>query len=244
MESRYLMGRLSTSQDSVDVVLHRAREVLLCVLLLSMAALVVVVLNVVIDIPRRLDLSGMALSVEVKALREGLIGEVQATRQDIDQQLTGIRSDSTATLRDFRMVADQRLGDTLTRADRTLSLLEGMRGDVQPVLASLPPAVAQLTASTAKTLAGVDALTQDGKDSLDDVYYDIKASVESGTVAMRGVAETAEAVGKATPAIAASASGIAADIHTATNDFVRPRTFWQKVKAWLETTGKIAARFI
>jgi hypothetical protein len=33
-------------------------------------------------------------------------------------------------------------------------------------------------------------------------------------------------------------------VHTATSDFVKPRTFWQRMKAWLETAGKVGARFL
>ena len=69
--------------------------------------------------------------------------------------------------------------------------------------------------------------------------------------AARGVAETSEAVGKAAPKLAESAVGIgkstdaiAADVHTATSDFVKPKTFWQRMKAWLETAGKVGARFL
>jgi len=91
----------------------------------------------------------------------------------------------------------------------------------------------------------------DAKDSWDDVYWDVKALVGSATVAARGVAETSEAVGKAAPKLAESALGIgkstdaiAADVHTATSDFVKPKTFWQRLKAWLEMAGKVGARFL
>jgi hypothetical protein len=98
---------------------------------------------------------------------------------------------------------------------------------------------------------GAVALESDAKDSWDDMYWDVKALVGSATVAARGVAETSEAVGKAAPKLAESAVGIgkstdaiAADVHTATSDFVKPKTFWQRMKAWLETAGKVGARFL
>ena len=83
------------------------------------------------------------------------------------------------------------------------------------------------------------------------MYWDVKALVGSATVAARGVAETSEAVGKAAPkfaesavGIGKSADGIAADVHTATSDCVKPKTFWQRMKAWLEMAGKVGARFL
>ena len=130
-------------------------------------------------------------------------------------------------------MADRRLGDTLVRADTALRTVEALRNDVKPAV------------------DGAVALESDAKDSWDDVYWDVKALVGSATVAARGVAETSEAVGKAAPKLAESAVGIgkstdaiAADVHTATSDFVKPKTFWQRMKAWLETAGKVGARFL
>jgi site-specific DNA recombinase len=83
--------------------------------------------------------------------------------------------------------------------------------------------------------------------------YDLDAGclVINDEEAARGVAETSEAIGKAAPKLAESAVGIgkstdaiAADVHTATSDFVRPKTSWQRMKEWLETAGKIGARFL
>ncbi len=132
-----------------------------------------------------------------------------------------------------RSMADRRLGDTLARADIALRTVEALRNDVKPAV------------------DGAVALESDAKDSWDDMYWDVKALVGSATVAARGVAETSEAVGKAAPKLAESAVGIgkstdaiAADVHTATSDFVKPKTFWQRMKAWLETAGKVGARFL
>jgi mRNA-degrading endonuclease RelE of RelBE toxin-antitoxin system len=133
---------------------------------------------------------------------------------------------------DIKMLAGEgrqlrlRVGDWRIR-------FEALRNDVKPVA------------------DGAVALESDAKDSWDDVYWDVKALVGSATVAARGVAETSEAVGKAAPKLAESAVGIgkstdaiAADVHTATSDFVKPKTFWQRLKAWLETAGKVGARFL
>ena len=178
-----------------------------------------------------------ALVAEIDTTRADLINQVEAARQDLlgkaDAQLSTIQSESFRQITEFRSMADRRLGDTLARADTALRTVEALRNDVKP---AIDAAV---------------ALESDAKDSWDDVYWDVKALVGSATVAARGVAETSEAVGKAAPKLAESAVGIgkstdaiAADVHTATSDFVKPKTFWQRMKAWLETAGKVGARFL
>ena len=190
----------------------------------------------------------VAVSVEIQATRAALVAEIDATRADLinqveaarkdllgkaDAQFSTIQSESFRQITEFRSMADRRLGDTLARADTALRTVEALRNDVKPAV------------------DGAVALESDAKDSWDDVYWDVKALVGSATVAARGVAETSEAVGKAAPKLAESAVGIgkstdaiAADVHTATSDFVKPKTFWQRMKAWLETAGKVGARFL
>jgi hypothetical protein len=178
-----------------------------------------------------------ALVAEIDATRADLINQIEAARKDLlgkaDAQLSTIQSESFRQITEFRSVADRRLGDTLARADTALRTVEALRNDVKPAI------------------DGAVALESDAKDSWDDVYWDVKALVGSATVAARGVAETSDAVGKAAPKLAESAVGIgkstdaiAADVHTATSDFVKPKTFWQRMKAWLETAGKVGARFL
>jgi hypothetical protein len=178
-----------------------------------------------------------ALVAEIAATRADLINQVEAARKDLlgkaDAQLSTIQSESFRQITEFRSMADRRLGDTLARADIALRTVEALRNDVKPAV------------------DGAVALESDAKDSWDDMYWDVKALVGSATVAARGVAETSEAVGKAAPKLAESAVGIgkstdaiAADVHTATSDFVKPKTFWQRMKAWLETAGKVGARFL
>ena len=189
-----------------------------------------------------------AVSVEIEATRAALVAEIDATRADLinqveaarkdllrkaDAQFSTIQSESFRQITEFRSMADRRLGDTLARADTALRTVEALRNDVKPAV------------------DGAVALESDAKDSWDDVYWDVKALVGSATVAARGVAETSEAVGKAAPKLAESAvvigkstDAIAADVHTATADFVKPKTFWQRLKAWLETAGKGGARFL
>ena len=83
-------------------------------------------------------------------------------------------------------------------------------------------------------------------DSWNELYWDLKASVESATVAAHGVAEASEAAGNAAPQLADAAvkngnniSGITVDVHTANSAFVKPKSTWQKIKSalWLVAYG-------
>jgi hypothetical protein len=228
--------------------MQRLRLALSCALLAALTGVAVqaiLLLHAATQAARALP---AAVSVEIEATRAALVAEIDATRADLinqveaarkdllgkaDAQFSTIQSESFRQITEFRSMADRRLGDTLARADSALRTVEALRNDVKPAI------------------NGAVALESDAKDSWDDVYWDVKALVGSATVAARGVAETSEAVGKAAPKLAESAVGIgkstdaiAADVHTATSDFVKPKTFWQRMKAWLETAGKVGARFL
>jgi hypothetical protein len=205
------------------------------ILLLQAATVATRALPVAVSV--EIQATRAALVAEINATRADLVHQVEAARQDLlgkaDVQFGTIQSESFRQITEFRSMADRRLGDTLARADAALHTVEALRNDVKPAV------------------DGAVALESDAKDSWDDVYWDVKALVGSATVAARGVAETSEAVGRAAPKLAESAVGIgkstdaiAADVHTATSDFVKPKTFWQRMKAWLETAGKVGARFL
>jgi hypothetical protein len=168
---------------------------------------------------------------EINATRGDLVNQVEAVHKDLlgkaDAQLSTIQSESFRQITEFRSMADRRLRDTLARADTALRTVEALRNDVKPAV------------------DGAVALESDAKDSWDDVYWDVKAPVGSATVAAPGVAETSEAVGKAAPKLAESAVGIgkstdaiADDVHTATSDFVKPKTFWQRMERMFTSAAK------
>ena len=217
--------------------MQRLRSALSCALLAALTGVAVqaiLLLHAATGAARALP---AAVSAEIDATRADLINQIEAARKDLlgkaDAQLSTIQSESFRQITEFRSVADRRLGDTLARADTALRTVEALRNDVKPAV------------------DGAVALESDAKDSWDDMYWDVKALVGSATVAARGVAETSDAVGKAAPKLAESAVGIgkstdaiADDVHTATSDFVKPKTFWQRMKAWLETAGKVGARFL
>jgi hypothetical protein len=228
--------------------LQKLKLALSCALLAAATGLLVQAILLVRAATEATRALPVAVVGEIQATRAALLGELRATRLDLAAQVAAARKDVLASaggqatalqansfqqIADIRRLVDRRLGDTLERVDVALGTVESLRLDVKPAI------------------TGAVAVESDAKDSWDDMYWDVKALVESATVAARGVAETSEAVGKAAPkltdsavAIGKSADGIAADVHQATTDFVKPKTFGQKFRSWLETAGKVAARFL
>jgi len=228
--------------------MQRLKATLSCALLAAATGLLVQAILLARAATEATRALPMAVSAEIRAARNALAAEVRTTRADLIGQIEGARRDLRATvdgqatalqagafqqIADVRALVDRRMGDTLARVDVALGTAESLRLDVKPAI------------------NGAAALESDAKDSWDDMYWDVKALVGSATVAARGVAETSEAVGKAAPnlaesaaAIGKSADGIAADVHQATTDFVKPKTLGQKLRSWLETAGKLAARFL
>ena len=155
-----------------------------------------------------------------------VLKRVDAGIGKMDAQITALRGELMARVDKIESLAD-------TRSGETLAIAAGIQADLRPVLTNAA------------------AITKDAQDSLDDLYPDIKGSTESATVAITSIAQASEAMRDAAPKVAqsvvgisASVNGIAADVHAATTDFVKPKTTWQKVRMWLETAGKVAARFI
>jgi hypothetical protein len=192
------------------------------------------------------------LQAAINAVPSQVVAQILPTVSDAvsagDKRIGEALADANARLDQAISAADSRLGQGLATADTRLGEVTGtadkLRGDLNAELISL-------NSTVAATAAPVQSLTKDAQDSWDDLYDDVKGTVASATVAVTSVAQASEAVRDAAPAavkgivdIEKHVGGITADIHTATTDFVRPKTFWQKFKSWLETGGKIAARFL
>ncbi len=133
---------------------------------------------------------------EIQATRSAVLSEVAAIRCDLSRQVTAarrellglterqaiaLRTDSLSEIEEIRKTADRRLGDSLSRVDTVLSQVDGLRSDLKPVLANTA------------------ALTADAKESWDDLYWDVKASVASSTVAANSVAQTSLEIRGAVP---------------------------------------------
>jgi hypothetical protein len=185
-------------------------------------------------IPGELASTRLELLSEVDAMRGDLTGQVAAARKDADAQITALRGDlkseATAllTTSDFRLSSIQGSAtaaiDRLTNsADRAVNVADSLRTDIKPMLDNTA------------------MLTKDAKDSWDDLYWDLKADVETSDVLMRNIAETSDAVRKAAPEAAAAAVGIekhveaiSGDVQKATDAYAKPRTTWQKVSDWMK----------
>ena len=143
-------------------------------------------------------------------------------------------------------ILDRRTGDALARVDAAITVTNTAVGGANAQLTSANGTLAGIREDLKPPLQETQTTVKDRRDSWDDLYWDVKASVESATVAARGVAEASEAAGKAAPKLADAAvkngeniAGITADVHTATSAFVKPKSTWQKIKSalWLVAYG-------
>lgn len=136
----------------------------------------------------------------------------------LDAQLSGMRCDAVQVAN----AANARVGEALAvldgRAKDALSLVSGVRADLQPVLSNSA------------------ALVKDAQDSLDDSYDDLRGLVQSGEVATTQVAQTMQTVNAHVGPVTDAVTGVAQDVHDATRNldvkyFHPPKlTFWGKVK--------------
>jgi uncharacterized protein YoxC len=157
---------------------------------------------------------------------DAMIARVDAATQKADAR-TG---EALSVVREFRTTADARLASIQDQVERTTN---GIRSDVRPVLEN----AANIEAHTDKAVV--------------DLHPQVLGLVAAAKVTAGQTAQTMREVERATPAllkdaqgIGASADGIAADVHTVTTDIAKPKSFWGRFKSWLETAGKIGARFL
>lgn len=205
--------------------------------LLSVAAFFIVLAWAAHELPDRIDrqLAGLRLDLnaQMDLTRTVLSGQVEGARKDLlaksDAQLTALRGDVFTRIDTAIQKADARIGDSLGRVDKALDDIHGLRTDLQPVLVNSA------------------ALTKDAKDSWDDLYWDVKAGVESGTVAATSIAQTSETVRDAAPKLADSAvsvgrsvDGIAKDAHREADEFVKPKSLKAQIFDYLKMAGLLA----
>ncbi len=188
-------------------------------------------------IPQQLTLLQHSLDLLPAKVLPPVLSRVDALTSKADRQLTAMQK-----------TLDRRAGETLDLTDkRTGEALKLVDGRTQDLVAQ----VAGLRSDLKPTLDNTAALVKDGQDSLDDLYPDIRSLLESAEVTTTQTAQTLEVVREAAPKMAEAAisidksvDGITKDVHKATSDFVKPKTFWGKVKGWIGLTGEILARRI
>ena len=154
------------------------------------------------------------LVAQVAAARGDLTGQIEAARKDLlartEREVADFRTGVLGEVAQIRITADQRVGDSLNRVDTALGKVEELRGDLKPVLAN---------AATLEQHA--DALTGDAKDSMDDLYFDVKASVASVTVAANSVGQMSMDVKTATPKALATWQAIGTNVDGITGNINR-----------------------
>lgn len=158
-------------------------------------------------IPGEIQSTRSSLVAEVAAARCDLTSQIAAARRELlslaDRQATALRTESLSEAGEIRKAADRRLGDTLSRVDTALGKIDELRGDLKPVLAN------------AAELEG------DAKDSWDDLYWDVKASVASTTVAANNVGQMSIDIRGAVPGIMQTWSGIGGNVSEITGNIDR-----------------------
>lgn len=195
-------------------------NILICALLAVSTALAIelvlllrTVRATVAAIPGEIAATRAALVAEVAAARGDLRGEISGARRDVlaraERQAAALRTDTLAEVGEIRRTADRRLGDTLSRVDTALGKIDEIRGDLRP------------------TLANTAALTADAKDSWDDLYWDVKASVESATVAANRFAQMSGDVSSSLPRTLQTWDGIGGNVQSITANIQRlTRPHW------------------
>jgi hypothetical protein len=185
------------------------------------------------------DRHAQQLEQDIRLRMDAALDEVKAMHGSADLQLQDTRA----------MIAEQ-LGEVLTRYDQTEQDANSRLVDITATVTALKPAIANLGTITTH-VSGIWAQVEDAAPLFLDCDHNPDCAFNRFQGTSKAIEKMAEEGAKAAPAIAEAAAntgkqfaGIAADVHQATTDFVTPKTFWQKVKAWLETAGKIGARFL
>lgn len=211
-------------------------------------ALVALLLSIradVVELPRLAVETRGALVAEVQATRREVLAEVDhqagAIRADAGAQVSALRTETLARVDALTGILDNQTSEALriadSRAKDAVGSIDALRKDLAPVL------------TNAATLAGNGAaLTQDVKDSLDDLYPDIRGTVASATVAVTSAAQASEAVRDAAPKLAESGvsigqsfAGIALDVRREADELTKPKTTLQKVSDWAKLSARLLA---
>jgi hypothetical protein len=177
------------------------RQIFVCALLAALTALAVSTMLLV----RAATATVAALPGEVDATRAALIGEVGAARKDLlsrsERQVTALRKDVMAEAGEIRRDADQRVGDTLARADLALGTAEGLRRDMQPLLAA------------------AEGTIDDADRTVTDLHPQLLGLVAASKVTAGETAQTMRDFRNAVPSFITQGQAITANVNTATTEF-------------------------
>ena len=190
------------------------QQLLFCSLLAALVAVAVYAAllldaarRTVAALPTEIDGTRSALLSQTSGLRQDLNEQIAQTRRDLlsrtERQVAALRTDTLSEVDQVRQTADRRMGDTLSRVDVALARIDEIRGDVRPVLANAA------------------ALTADAKDSMDDLYWDVKSSVESATVAANSFGQMSLEIRGAVPRTIATWDGIGGNFQAISGNLAR-----------------------
>jgi hypothetical protein len=176
-------------------------QICVCALLAASTGLVVCTIELV----RSATDTVSALPAEMIATRAALVDEVRAARRDVlgrsERQVAALRKDLMAETDEIRATADRRVGDTLARADAALETAEGLRRDLQPVLAAAQG-----------TLHEADR-------TVTDLHPQLLGLVAASKVTAGETAETMRDFRSAVPSFIAQGQRISANVDAATLQF-------------------------
>jgi hypothetical protein len=186
------------------------REVLICSLLAASTALVVSVVR----LAQTARTTVASIPGEIESARGDLRREIASTRKELlsrtERQVAELRSGVLAEAAQVRTTADRRIGDTLDRADAAIGKVEEIRGDLRPLLVN-----------AAALSVNVAALTKDAKNSWDDLYWDVKASVASATVAANSIGQMSADFHSSLPRTLQTWDGIGGNVAAVTGNIDR-----------------------
>jgi hypothetical protein len=163
----------------------------------------------------------------------------------LSDQMTGLRADANAQLTAIREGALKTEKDANDRTAEALTKIEEIRGDLKPVLDNA--AAIEIHADT--DLADARKATEHAVNPTevagfvrDSRFFIARAARAAGTVEQAGndvdkalpaLLDSAQALTDSSKSVGASVAGIADDAHKEADEFLKPKTFRQKVFDWL-----------
>lgn len=142
---------------------------------------------------------------EIAVTRTALVDEVRAARKDVlvrtDRQITALRGDVMTEAGAMRETADQRVGDTLARADAVLQAASELRSDLKPVLDA------------------AQGTLHDADRTVADLHPQLLGLVAASKVTAGETAQTMRDFRTAVPSFISQGQRITANVDTATSEF-------------------------
>ena len=177
------------------------REVFVCALLAALTGLAVNAIELI----RAATATVSAIPAEISATGTALLYEVQSARKDVlgrsERQVIALRRDVMAQATELRQTADRRVGDTLARADAAMDTVEGLRGDLKPLLNS------------------ADQTVHDVDRTVADLHPQLLGLVAGSKVTAGETAQTMRSIRDSVPNFIAQGNAIAGNVNTATVEF-------------------------